>query len=242
MASQQGTGRSQQGTGRSMGSSAGGASYSGSAPRPAHRTDSYQSNQSSTVSNERLNNQPREVNSRDGSLQMYPPSSRVADPHQSASSIERDRFGNPGAAGFLAPDNSQPDRDNQPTIPPKQTPSLPPGSLINGPGVPRLPRTNIAPPAQSAGRQANIAPPPQSSGRQAKLPISLPGRMMQNTDIDMRQQGRAGLVITSDIPSRVEGHAGPETTPPPPRRDMYAERPAGRGGYSPNPDRGKVYS
>ena len=79
-----------------------------------------------------------------------------------------------------------------------------------------------------------------SSGgpRLARIPVNLPGRMMNNTDVDLRpgSQRMNSYVVNS------EATGGPAEAPGP-RRDMYAEKPsAGRGTRSPNrADRGRKY-
>lgn len=210
--------QSQHGTGRSQSSSVGGASASGSAPRPTQRSASYQS----TGSNERPNAQIREAQNNLYGAADRPPPQSAGDGRRPGINHDIDRHADmnlhsngPGSA---------PNRDNhQQAAPQRPSANASNNASSSSPGQPRLPRTSAAPPA---------------SARQAKIPINLPNRMMHNTDIDMRQQ-HASVVVTTDIPAGGrEGRSPQNTTPPPPRRDIYAERPAGRGGYSPNRDRG----
>ena len=230
--------QSQHGTGRSQGSAGGGASAAGSAPRPAHRSSSYQS----AGSNERQSSQSIEAQyPMYGASDGPPPSQSAGDGRRPGYSSDFDRHadtnlhisGSPGE-GF-----SSSHRDNhQPAVPQRPTGNASnnassSSSVAAAAGIPnRLPRTSAAAPQQQ-----------QASARQAKIPINLPNRMMHNTDIDMRQQ-HAALTVRTDIPAaaRDMGGGGQSPpggdTPPPPRRDMYAERPAGRGGYSPSRDRG----
>ena len=185
--------QSQHGTGRSQGSAGGGASAAGSAPRPAHRSSSYQS----AGSNERQNSQSREAqNPMYGASDGPPPSQSTGDGRRPGYSSDFDRHADTNLHTSSSPGEgfSSSHRDNhQPAIPQRQTGNASnnasSSSSIAAAGIPnRLPRTSAAAPQQ------------QPSARQAKIPISLPNRMMHNTDIDMRQQ-HAALTVRTDIPA-----------------------------------------
>ena len=222
--------QSQHGTGRSQGSAGGGESAAGSAPRPAHRSSSYQS----AGSNERQSSQSREAqNPMYGASDGPPPSQSAGDGRRPGYSSDFDRHADTNLHTSSSPGEgfSSSHKDNhQPAIPQRPTGNASnnasSSSSVVAAGIPnRLPRTSAAAPQQQ-----------QASARQAKIPINLPNRMMHNTDIDMRQQ-HAALTVRTDIPAGARDMGGGGQSPQggnrphPPTREMYEERPAGRGCY-----------
>ncbi|XP_067950903.1 caldesmon-like isoform X2 [Watersipora subatra] len=99
------------------------------------------------------------------------------------------------------------------------------GSKVNSRGSDLVRNTD-----KYTATSGGVSKGPTANSRQPKIPINLPGRMMQNTDADARLNSHR---VMNDLPTRdAEGSDGHVS-----RQDRYAEKPSvGRGGRSPSKD------
>lgn len=194
----------------------------------------------SQSSNGRLTNETRgpryDESSRDhlGASDPHPTDRSNANRAQPHTSMERPAF-NPQGSLY---DESRSDSEDY-LAPQSVVPSLQlrhnPQLAVRNPESTSIRSTDLL--ASSSGPTTQRPAPPS---RQAKIPITLSGRMMHNTDMDMRvavqplpsRENRYS--VRSDIPSGVRTSQHSDIMHP--RRSMYSKQPtsdAGRAGYSP---------